>query len=89
MTCELPKVCQRKTVRARKAHTCCECRRTIAPGTAYERTDGIWSEAAASFKTCERCARIRDSALRRYPPDFEDEGPGFGFLFEYIRLCRG
>lgn len=47
------------TPKARKPHTCCECRRTIAPGEVYERVVGKWYGTMQVYKTCAECAEIR------------------------------
>lgn len=57
---DLAEMSDTKMVRARKAHRCCECRRTIAAGTLHERCkllyDGTWS----CFRTCLICHEIRE-----------------------------
>lgn len=45
--------------RARKAHRCCECGRTIGAGEVYEHASGVWDGGPDAFKTCGRCARVR------------------------------
>ena len=46
-------------VRARKAHKCCECGRSIAPGETYERVSGKWGGAIDTYKTCPHCLEVR------------------------------
>lgn len=87
MRCELPKICQSNQVKARKDHTCCECLKLIRKGQSYIRTSGIW-DTPETFKTCERCDRLRGLAMEKYPPDFQEEGPAFGMLHQWIRDCR-
>lgn len=84
MVCELPKVCIRKEVKARKSHICCECGKQIVPKSIYVKYGGIW-DRPETFKLCVRCDKLRDLALKKYPPIFEEEGPGFGFLREWLR----
>jgi hypothetical protein len=52
--------------RARKVHSCDECRQPINPGELYEHcrglSDGYWD----TFKTCESCKRMRDSIFRTW-----------------------
>lgn len=88
MTCELPQFCKEQTIRANKEHYCCECHKVIKPGTNYVRISGVWNSEWATHKTCLRCDHIRTLALKRYPPDLEEEGPGFGLLYDWIRECR-
>lgn len=50
-----------KMQRARKAHTCCECRRTIKPGETYQRAEGLDGNGHwFRFATCLGCTRLRD-----------------------------
>lgn len=52
--------CMREvTRRARKAHACCECRRTIKAGDRYEYISGVWDGTPDSYKTCLRCVDLR------------------------------
>lgn len=46
--------------RARKTHTCYECREAILPGSRYELYSGRWDGDMNSYKTCLSCAEIRD-----------------------------
>lgn len=46
-------------VKARKPHTCCECRRVIAAGEFYARDSGKWDGEMIAFKTCLECEEIR------------------------------
>lgn len=48
-----------KWVRARKAHTCCECGEAIAVGTEYERVSGKGDGMFFSDATCAICAEVR------------------------------
>jgi hypothetical protein len=53
--------CSSRAVRkARKEHTCSECREPIPKGTTYDYSSGIWDGRADSFKTCLLCVEIRD-----------------------------
>ena len=47
-------------VRARKEHTCEECRKTIKPGDRYENVRGKCEGDWFSAKTCSTCAAIRN-----------------------------
>lgn len=44
---------------ARKAHTCHECGREIAPGETYEFAKGIMEGGWFQFKTCGHCIAVR------------------------------
>lgn len=46
---------------ARKAHTCCECGREIAPGETYHIESGRWDDEFQSYKTCADCISLRDA----------------------------
>ena len=43
------------TPTARKAHRCCECRRTIEPGERYESVTAKWDMGVSTYKTCRHC----------------------------------
>lgn len=86
MHCELPEVFNEKMVKARKPHKCCECATEIEAASEYQRSSGIWNDAGAkTYKTCKRCARIRDAAVREMDGGYDEHGPGFGLLFSWIR----
>ena len=57
--------------KARKAYGCCECRSLINIGDEYQRVtmlyDGIWG----TYKTCEKCADLRESLADIDCPSFE------------------
>lgn len=66
MTCgcddlEGPEFYLEELVKARKAHTCCECGKAINPGQMYQRITGKWDGNVRTYKTCEPCADLRDS----------------------------
>lgn len=86
---ELPEAFLTISRKARKEHKCCECHNVIQKGAIYIYCSGIWEGSPDSFKTCERCDRVRTLAIKKYPPDFEEEGPAFGQLKEYIREEAG
>lgn len=46
---------------ARKTHRCCECGNEIRPGERYQKISGLWEGIFSHYKTCERCADLRDS----------------------------
>lgn len=48
-----------RIVVARKAHTCCECRRQIERGESYERATGKGDFGFWSEPTCQTCVEIR------------------------------
>lgn len=47
--------------KARKAHTCCECKREIPIGSEYEKAVGKWEGEFYTFKTCGLCLMIRET----------------------------
>jgi len=82
--------------RARIRHVCEECRRTIFPGDPYEYVSGVWEGGPASYKTCARCAVLREAHVRADQALRTEEGESthrlevpFGFLLSTIRgACR-
>ena len=62
--------------RARKPHTCGECRRQIVPGETYERTTGIWDGDLSTYKTCTDCISMRE--------EFFCDGWFYGFIWENL-----
>lgn len=59
--CDRPQAFRAVTRKARKEHVCCECGAFIEVGDEYEYVSGIWNDTAASFKTCESCATVRQA----------------------------
>ena len=47
--------------RSKKDHKCCECERQITPGQEYQRVSGVWEGRFLTFKSCERCADLREA----------------------------
>lgn len=45
--------------RARKEHTCCECRGIITPGEHYQLAKGKWDGDWQSYRTCAFCVAVR------------------------------
>lgn len=86
--CEPPRVYSEQTVQARKQHKCCECRKPIVPGADYVRASGIWDKPA-TYKTCIRCDHLKTLAVKKYPPEFSEEGPAFGQLRQWIKDYQG
>jgi hypothetical protein len=56
---ESPEFLNERIVRARKAHKCEECRKTINPGEEYEYTTGKYDGAFFVVKTCSVCLELR------------------------------
>jgi len=77
--CETPKAFTSITRKARKLHTCCECRTQINPGDQYQYSSGVWDEPA-SFKQCLFCHMLMSKAI------IFDQGyiVGFGGLSEWV-----
>ncbi len=88
MTCEMPDAFRSMTRKANKNHICCECRKVIIKQSTYIYCSGIWNGSPHSYKTCTRCDRIRTLVIKKYPPVFEEEGPAFGELIDYISEMR-
>lgn len=64
---EGPSLLDEKTVTAKKAHKCSECRGAILPGERYLKTWGIWEGEAHTFKRCEDCAELMKWAEAHVP----------------------
>jgi hypothetical protein len=56
-----------RTSKARKTHRCCECRSDIRIGECYETTAGKWEGDFSVYKTCQRCAELRQWAIISVP----------------------
>jgi hypothetical protein len=84
--CERPATMMTRMRRARVAHRCCECFRTIAPGAVYEYVSWVWEGRGASFKTCEECAAIRQWYVHECLRP-SDCWPCFGGLIEDATDC--
>lgn len=82
-----PSCFSKKTRRAKKEHWCCECRRLIKPGEHYEYASGVWDGNPDSFKTCERCVRLRDVHVAAESAVGGDCLPVFGDLLQQIGEC--
>jgi hypothetical protein len=53
--------------RARTAHRCDECQRSIEPGERYEHVRGKWDGQVGSFDTCTRCLALREWVAAHVP----------------------
>lgn len=76
---ESPAVCNRRVVRARKQHQCCECGCRIPPGVNYEFVRGLWGETWDTFRTCSWCVLVRAWVVELVGAD---EVPIYGGLWE-------
>jgi hypothetical protein len=54
------------TRRARKTYACCECSSMIQRGDTYEYVAGLWDGYWSTFRTCDRCAKLREKYLSRF-----------------------
>lgn len=79
--CEAPSVYEELVLRARKNHTCEECRGQILKGETYIKISGLWDGHWGRFKTCLDCHHLREE-LGRNVKHYEDK-PYLGGLFEY------
>lgn len=64
---ECAELYKEKTVKARKAHTCCACREAIEPGHRYTSVFILFEKEVAAFKRCLRCQAIHKH-LRELAP---------------------
>ena len=58
---EMPSFFREKFVRAKKQHKCCECHQVINIGDTYQYVIGKWDGEVQIYKSCEKCANLRDS----------------------------
>lgn len=65
---------------ARKAHKCCECRHPIQPGTRYHEVNGIWDDGWETYRTCDRCERVRKALARN-----GEDCVAFGYMREALQ----
>lgn len=84
--CEIPSCYGHEERKARKAHTCCECRGTINPGEKYHYHHGVWGDEARDYKVCSDCDRLRADCDRGAWPD---ELTPFGHLHDSVEGARG
>ena len=47
--------------KARKLHRCCECGSKIEIGEIYEYVKGLWDGRWSDYKSCLKCADLRDA----------------------------
>lgn len=66
--------------RARKQHTCVECRKIIYPTEHYAFSSGRWDGFFRSFKMCLPCFEIRNHFMQSFC---------FGKLFHDMKECSG
>ena len=67
---EAPSFFRETWVKARKEHKCCECGEVIKNGDEYQYIAGSWEGDLSTFKTCERCADLRDALVEIVCPEF-------------------
>lgn len=72
-----------KERKARKAYTCDECRRPIAPGTVYSYCSGFYEGESYVTRMCLRCKRAWRRAWERWRWDPEDS-PCIGDLRHFL-----
>ena len=53
--CEMPTLFEEKDVKARKEHTCYECRLPIPKGVTYKRAKGLWDGDWEEYKMHPEC----------------------------------
>jgi hypothetical protein len=74
---EMPSVYRESFPKARKEHTCYECRRSINKGQTYHYAEGCWVGKFSRYKTCKPCDDLRHE-LR-----YEGEYASFGQLEDW------
>jgi len=81
-----PDVIKQIQRKARKTHSCCECRTAINPGDTYVVVSGVWDGRGASFKQCPECNQLMDNLISRcIDAGIEPEdGPCFEGLREFV-----
>ena len=79
--CEMPTVYECDRPKARKEHTCCECRGKISIGETYHKHHGIWDGEADTYKVCDDCEIVRDIVDKDQHPD---DKSAFGHLYESV-----
>jgi hypothetical protein len=67
--------------KARKEHSCYECRCEIRKGETYQYTFGIWRGEPDYFKICSVCEWTRDKL------NLDSEDDEFGNLWENVYNC--
>ena len=77
---DLPKIFNAKEIIARIPHTCCECGRTVQVGEIYENATGLWDGSWATYKTCEKCADIRESVSATVCTNFGELYDSYEYL---------
>lgn len=72
--------------KARKPHTCCECRAAISRGQEHEYVKGCWDGSWSAHRTCLACVSLRAEALRRAEAAYGPNAcyPAFGHLREHF-----
>lgn len=65
-----PSVYRERWSTAKIVHKCCECGATIHPGNKYQYVSMVWDGDFLTYKTCERCADLRDALSEVTCPQF-------------------
>lgn len=81
---ELPEFYHEEWITARKEHSCCECGTKIQKGVVYQRITGKWDGRIDTFKTCEKCADLRDSLDQVWCTTFRGLDEAYSEYLEYI-----
>lgn len=85
---DMPEFCETNWHKARKGHRCCECYQTIHIGQQYQHVAGKWEGDFLSFKTCEKCADLRESLMDVACPAFEGLTEAYRDYLENIGTVR-
>lgn len=84
---DAPEMMTESTPKARKDHTCCECREVIPRGERYHLVSGKWDGNFDTFRTCRRCCFDRNRVVEHEIAegcDWEDSWPPFGHLVGHL-----
>ena len=83
-----PTLYDEKYRKARKEHKCCECGQTINAGDDYQVITGLWDGRWDEFKTCEKCADLRDSLMDVSCPALGDLRADYAEYLENIGAVK-
>lgn len=56
-----PSVHRKAWHKAKKEYKCCECGQAINAGQDYQKAVGVWEGNFSTYKSCERCADLREA----------------------------
>ena len=77
----MPDLWKSSQPKARKAHRCEYCNRTILPGEVYSRSEGLWDGVFQTLKLCTECDVL---SRRMVDYGFTSEGPDGEECYPYL-----